>query len=130
MSKGYGAVSNILAIVNEVPLAHWRIEAGLQLRQAMLLNCILFNSEAWYGVLYVDLNQLEKVDESLLRGLLKAHCKVLWSHYIWRLDVFLSDISSKVEDYHISTIFFRKIVRSLCVRYMKPRNMKLLTGIF
>ena len=76
MSKGYGAVSNILAIVNDVPLAHWRIEAGLQLRQAMLLNSILFNSEAWHGVSDVDLGQLEKVDEALLRGLLNAHSKV------------------------------------------------------
>ena len=75
MSKGYGAVSNILAIVNDVPLAHWRIEAGLQLRQAMLLNSILFNSEAWHGVSDVDLVQLEKVDEALLRGLLNAHSK-------------------------------------------------------
>ena len=44
VSKGFGAISTILAIVNEVPLAHWKI--------------------------------LEKVDESLLRGLLKAHAKV------------------------------------------------------
>ena len=36
--KGYGAISNILAITNKVPLAHWRIEAGLKLRQAMFLN--------------------------------------------------------------------------------------------
>ena len=76
ISKGFGAVSNILAIVNEVPLAHWRIEAGLQLRQAMLLNSILFNSEAWHGVSDVELGQLEKVDEALLRGLLNAHSKV------------------------------------------------------
>ena len=75
VSKGYGAVSNILAIVNDVPLAHWRIEAGLQLRQAMLLNSILFNSEAWHGVSDDDLVQLEKVDEALLRGLLNAHSK-------------------------------------------------------
>ena len=28
-SKGYGITSNILAIVNEIPLAQWRTEAGL-----------------------------------------------------------------------------------------------------
>ena len=29
ISKGFGAISSILAIVNDIPLAHWRIEAGL-----------------------------------------------------------------------------------------------------
>ena len=50
VAKGYGAVSTILAIVSEIPLGHWRIQAGLQLRQALLLNGILFNSEAWHSV--------------------------------------------------------------------------------
>ena len=49
-AKGFGIVSNILAIVNEVPLGHWKIEAGLRLRQAMFINGILFNSEAWHRV--------------------------------------------------------------------------------
>ena len=44
--KGYSITSNILAIVNEVPLGHWKVQAGLSLRQAMLLNGILYNSEA------------------------------------------------------------------------------------
>ena len=74
--KGYGILSNILAIVNEVPLGHWRVDAGLTLRQAMLLNGILFNSEAWHNVSQNDLILLEKVDEALLRGLLNAHSKI------------------------------------------------------
>ena len=75
-AKGYGIVCEILAIVNEVPLAHWRIEAGLRLRQAMLINGFLFNSEAWHGVSQQDMIMLEKVDEALLRGLLMAHSKI------------------------------------------------------
>ena len=75
-AKGYGIISNILAIVNEVPLGHWKIEAGLRLRQAMLVNGILFNSEAWHGISQKDIAPLEKVDEALLRGLLKAHSKI------------------------------------------------------
>ena len=68
--------SEILAIVNEVPLAHWKVEAGLNLRQAMLVNGTLFNSEAWHGVTKKDIILLEKVDEALLRGLLTAQSKV------------------------------------------------------
>ena len=74
-AKAFGAVTHILAIVNEVPLAHWKVEAGLQLRQAMLLSVMLFNSEAWHGVSDTEIEQLEKVDKALLRGLLNAHSK-------------------------------------------------------
>ena len=42
----------------------------------MLINGTLFNSEAWQGISKNDEEQLEKVDEALLRGLLKAHSKV------------------------------------------------------
>ena len=75
-AKGYGIVTNILAIVNEIPLGHWKVEAGLRLRQAMLVNGCLFNSEAWQGVTMADIVLLEKVDEALLRGLLNGHSKI------------------------------------------------------
>jgi len=64
-------------IFNEVPLGHWKVDAGLKLRQAMLLNGILFNSEAWHNIKEDDLNILEKVDEALLRGILNSHSKSL-----------------------------------------------------
>ena len=75
-AKGFGIVANILAIINEVPLGHWKVDAGLKLRQAMLLNGILFNSEAWHNIKEDDLNILEKVDEALLRGILNSHSKI------------------------------------------------------
>ena len=37
----------------------------------MLLNGVLFNSEAWHSVSNDDINQLEKLDESLLQSLLQ-----------------------------------------------------------
>ena len=72
ISRGYGAISNILAIVNEIPLAHWRVEAGLHLRQAMLLNGTLFNSEAWQGMTISEILQLERVDERPSQGSFKG----------------------------------------------------------
>ena len=75
-AKGYGIVSEILAIVTEVPLAHWKIEAGLSLRQAMLLNGTLFNSEAWHSVSIKDILFLKKNDKALLRGFLQSHAKI------------------------------------------------------
>ena len=74
--KGYGIISEILAIINEIPLGKWKIEAGLKLRQAMLINGTLFNTEAWHNVSNKDTMVLEKVDEAFLRGLLQAHPKI------------------------------------------------------
>ena len=47
----------------------------MKLREVMLLNGILYNSEAWHGVTKEDVKTLEAIDESLIRALLKAHAK-------------------------------------------------------
>ena len=71
VSKGYGIVNEILALIEEIPLGKYRLEIGLKLRQAMLINGICFNSEAWHSVSKDDVKSLEKVDECLLRALLQ-----------------------------------------------------------
>ena len=76
VAKGYGIVSEISAILSEIPLGVYRVEMGLKLRQAMFLNGALFNSEAWHSVADKDIEELEKVDEALLRTILQSHPKV------------------------------------------------------
>merc|ERR1719319_2166555 len=72
-TKGQGIVANILSIINEIPFGKYRITVGLKLREAMLINGMLFNSEAWNGVTATQIATLEKVDQSLLRQILNAH---------------------------------------------------------
>ena len=74
-SKGDGIVSEIPSIINEIPLGKHKVEVALRLREAMLVNGILFNSEAWHGLTNAHIVKLESVDEALLRGILKAHSK-------------------------------------------------------
>ena len=76
ISKGYGILSNIVALINEVPLGHRRIEIGLEFRQAWLLNGILYNSEVWQKLTEKDKNDLNKMDHILLREILGAQAKV------------------------------------------------------
>ena len=45
------------------------------MREAMLINGLLFNSEAWHGIEKEDIKKMEKVDELLLRSLLGSHQK-------------------------------------------------------
>ena len=74
-AKGFAIAGDILAILDEVPLGTHRIEAGLHMRNGMLLNGILTNSEVWVGLKEQHFKELEQVDEHLLRGILKAHSK-------------------------------------------------------
>ena len=50
-----GLVSQILAILSEVPLGSYRIEMGLHLRQAMLINGIFITAKPGIASLKVML---------------------------------------------------------------------------
>ena len=76
LSRGWGKVSEIMAIVKEAPLGHYRIMAGLILRKAMLHNTMLCNSEAWHGFNLSQVKAFEKIDEALIRGLVQGHAKI------------------------------------------------------
>ena len=72
MNKGYGIVNEIVSILDEIPLGPYKIPAGIKLREAMLLNGIMFNSEIWYNFRDEDIEKLSLVDEYLLRKILGA----------------------------------------------------------
>ena len=68
-NEGFGMVAEIMAIISEIPLGQYKMEIGLKLRQAMLINSMLFNSEAWHDFSEKEIRILEEVDEHLLRSL-------------------------------------------------------------
>ena len=74
--KGYGILSELKAILTEIPLGPKRCEIGLTLRQAWFINGCLFNSEVWYSLNKSDLRDLEILDHKILRTILGAHSKV------------------------------------------------------
>ena len=74
-SKALAMVSEITAILDDIPLGKYKMEIGLKLRQAMFINGVLFNSEAWHGVTEADIKILEQIDEYLLRSLVNGHSK-------------------------------------------------------
>ena len=65
-------VSNIL---NQVNLGSFYYEIAILLRESLLINGILFNIEASYGLTENDIKELEKVELILMRKILKAHSK-------------------------------------------------------
>ena len=73
--KGYAIAAEILAILDEVPLGQHKMEIELQMRQAIFVNGMLFNSEAWHDVSEKEIKMMETIDEYLLRSLVKGHSK-------------------------------------------------------
>ena len=74
-SKGLGIVSLILTILDTICLGGYYFESAMSLRNSILVNGILYNSEVWYDLKEKDINVLEQIDEILLRKLLNAHSK-------------------------------------------------------
>ena len=71
-SKGIGIVSQIMVILESVSLGSYYFEIAILLREALLINGILTNSEVWYGLTKTQISELEAVDRILLRRLLDA----------------------------------------------------------
>ena len=67
-------------MLKDLPVGHYRVQIGLELRQAWLINGTLFNSEVWHNVQDSDIAHFVAIDQYLLRGLVKAHAKVPLEH--------------------------------------------------
>ena len=52
-----------------------KVEVGLKLREAKLLNGMLFSTESWSSISDAELTRLEQVDLGLLRSLVDGHSK-------------------------------------------------------
>ena len=65
-SKGYGIISEMRAILQDIPLGVKRYEIGLTLRQAWFLIGTLFNSEVWCAYSNPDLEVLEVLDRKTI----------------------------------------------------------------
>ena len=80
IARGYAIVSQIFALLSDLPVGNLRVQIGLTLRHAWLINGILFNSEAWHNVTKNQVAQFVDIDKYLLRGLVGAHAKVPLEH--------------------------------------------------
>ena len=70
--KGVGIRKQIMSMLEDVCFGPFFFEVALMYRTSLFLNSILLNSEAWYSPPIKDIEELEKVDSSILRGILEA----------------------------------------------------------
>ena len=53
--KAVASFSVIRAILEDIPLGIYRVEIGLELRQALFINSVLFNCKTWNGLKDTDI---------------------------------------------------------------------------
>ena len=124
-NRGRGITKDLLATIVEMLAGAQHHELGVTLRNAMLISSLLTNSESWYNVPSANIETLEKVDEHMLRGILKAprmsprallylELGCLPIRYIikTRRLMFLHYILSQTEDSLIKKFFFAQLENS------------------
>ena len=74
-NKGWGKISTIMGILSEVDMGVNQLEAGLLLREAILISGMLYSAEAWSGLTEKQLTRMEVVDTALLVRLTGGHSK-------------------------------------------------------
>ena len=73
--RAYSYLSEIRALLTDMPFGKRRLQIGLMLRDAMFVNGVLFNSEAWHSIQLKHLEELELIDRSVMRFIIGAHAK-------------------------------------------------------
>ena len=74
-SRGIGTISNIMNTLKEVSLGQYHFEIATLLRESIFLSSVLLNSETWLNLTKSNIEELEKIDETLLRRILNAGSK-------------------------------------------------------
>ena len=70
--KGIGISNQIMSILKEVSFGMFHFEMGLLFRSSLLVNGILFNTEAIHNITDKHVTQLEECDKSFMRQLFDA----------------------------------------------------------
>ena len=73
VQKACGCYTQIKPMLRDLPLGKRRIESGLMLREAIPINGVLFNSEAWHVVTAAHIAKLQVVDNALFCEITKSH---------------------------------------------------------
>ena len=70
--KGTGIKNQIMDILDDICFGPYTFEVSLVLRDSLLINGILTNSEAWLALSTAEVEQLEQADEALMRRILEV----------------------------------------------------------
>ena len=75
-ARAYAILTEIRALLSEIPLGTKRFEIGMALRGAWFINGVLYNSEVWGHYAHKHIDSLEVIDHMILKTILGAQAKV------------------------------------------------------
>ena len=93
--KYIGKISQITSILSSISFEMFYIDIAMMLKDSMLINGILTNSEVWYTLKEEHFKILETADEDLMRQIFKAHSKTALKIFISKLAKSQLDSSSQ-----------------------------------
>lgn len=72
IAKGLGIISSITNLLDKISLGVFYVEIFIVLRNSMFINGILTNTEVWHNFKKCEVEELEELDRSLIRKVLKV----------------------------------------------------------
>ena len=72
VKKGFGIIQQIIAILEEIFFGKYYFSVAKILRESLFINSILLNSEVWYNLTNANIDELEKLDNILLRKIVEV----------------------------------------------------------
>ena len=67
-------MKQILSIPDDTTFGHHKQKVAVIHRNPLRINITLYNSEVWYSTTVSEIQQLEQIDERVLRGALSVPC--------------------------------------------------------
>ena len=121
-SKGWGKLSEISGILSEMPDTR-KVEIGLNLRMAKLINGTIYSSEAWGKMTNNEMTRLEQVDLALLRSLVAGHSKTSRAFTILEFGVLSLRhhimIRRLMFNYHLVTRNDQELIKKIYLKHKK-----------
>ena len=74
--KGYGIINQILSILQEQCFGKYFFIVAKILRESLFINSILLNSETWYNLSKKNIDDLEELDNLLLKKIFEVPSSV------------------------------------------------------
>ena len=102
--KAIGCMNNIMSILDTISFGHHYFSILITLRESMFINCILTNSEVWFGLKESDLKELEDIDRTLLRKALK--CPISTPKEAYYLELGITNIICIVKQRRVNYLYY------------------------
>jgi hypothetical protein len=120
-NRGTGIVNQIMSILEDICFGKHHFKVAMVLRGALLISSLLTNSEAWYNLSTAEIEELERVDESLMRRVLE--CPSSTPKEMLYLELGVSPIRSIIKSRRIN--FLQYILKedksSLIYKFLKAQ---------